>query len=556
MTYRSLAEVIVQQLPIPPFTYRSTSSGIEQLTRFYLLPIVNDTVDEITRGIFSVHGQVGTSAFLFSYDDRRYICPKQGGLTLLSIHNKYDFLQLPLQKTEFTINLEKDGKPLPGSPFPVMGIAGSSGILPLTLISKVQERWECIQGIYKAENNLYSCYLSNEAEEFAAFVEEFLSRMDQPSAEASSISLSFPAVHTSRKSAVDQEVDCTDPQSVVRYLDDYVIGQEEAKKDVAVAVSSLMMRKATGDETLPKMNTMLIGPTGVGKTYMMKILARKAGIPFAFTKLVGRSAEGYYGQNVSKVFDQIHLQAKGKEEDEEAPYGIVFLDEIDKIVYGGVGGKFSFGEQMQNELIGWVEEDHLSRALGEGNSRTAYQLNTKNLLFVVAGAFQGRGKQHDGLSEIIASRLAGGRQIGFGAAHPQRAEKDSLLHQVQPEDLMSWGFLPELVGRFPVVSTLDRLTEEQRVRILTEAKDSTLAGHVRLLTAQGYTIKDPTLLAQLIVSRCPAETGARGLASVCSQLFRDVLFDPSAFADNNKNICIDRLTGALPASAAVAVSEM
>src|SRR3989344_759255 len=552
MTYHSLAEELVLHLPVTPF---SVAYADGKATPVYVL-LTDVSSEGVVRGLFPIHGNFGVSQFsLEACDDlgKKWfkLIDRETSSLVQIVEREIKSHSLPLERTEFKSDIGKidasgECSSYFDSPFSVYGFPSDQGTLPIIFATPERDRYR-FSGIYERNKNLGSYLERVHQEALFIFVSNLL---------ADRKSYSPPVIKTTSKTG-NGPVDFTDPQSIVRYLDDYVIGQEEAKKDVAVAVSSLMIRRAAGDETLPKMNVMLIGSTGTGKTYMMQKLAGKAKIPFAFTKLVGRSTEGYYGQNVSKVFDQIHLQVQDKEEGGEAPYGIVFLDEIDKIVYGsGVGGKFSFGDQMQNELIGWVEEDHLSRALGEGNSRVAYQLNTKNLLFVVAGAFQGQGGQHDGLAEIIARRLAGGRQIGFGAAHPQPVERDSLLHQVRPEDLISWGFLPELVGRFPVVSTFHQLSEEQRVRILTEAKDSTLAGHIRLLAAQGYTLKDDVSLAQLIVSRCPAETGARGLASACSQLFREVLFNPSAFADGRKNISLDRLTGILPASEVVAVGGM
>ncbi len=414
--------------------------------------------------------------------------------------------------------------------------------MPLLLATETEKGYVA-KGIRFWEKRLvsYSEVNTKNRSRISPFVQDFLVGRHQvsvavPSDITSSTIKPVPFIKTSKKTARNVAVNPEDPKSLVDHLDEYVIGHDEAKKAVAVAVSSLAVRMKTGDETLPKMNTMLIGSTGVGKTYMMKILAKKIGLPFAQAKLVGRSSEGYRGQNVSTVFDQIYSSTKGQ----EAPYGIVFLDEADKIANDDWGSGSGYGQRIQKELIGWVEEEIISREIGEGASRSQYQFSTRNLLFVMAGAFQGQGKGN-ALTDIISRRLAGGKTIGFGAAASRPDDNQLLLSQVQPEDLITWGFFPELVGRFPVITTLNPLTEDERICILTEAKDSPLEGYVRLLAARGYTIQDYSQLAGLIVSRCPPETGARGLSSVCSKLFRDVLYDPQRFADRQRNIPLEKL---------------
>lgn len=322
-------------------------------------------------------------------------------------------------------------------------------------------------------------------------------------------------------SIVEPEVNWEVPKSIVKYLNCYVIGQEEAKKVVSVAFSNYMTRVKTKNEKVTKDNILILGPSGVGKTFMMSLLAKKANLPFVQSKLTGKSSEGYKGANLSKVFDQMRSLAP-----EEAPYGIIFLDEIDKLAKSG-SDENGPEVRLQNEMIGWLEEDTIMGTYCSKGETEDYKLNTKNILFVTAGAFQSFGKE-DGLAEIIKNRLL--------SKNNDTINDHKVLFKTKPEDLMLYGFRSELVGRLPTIAVFNPLTIEDRVRILTEARRSPLIKYYELFKAKGYTLELDDSTMQVIASRCPDQTGARALDSVCSDLFTEILFEPTPYITPNNTI--------------------
>jgi len=352
-----------------------------------------------------------------------------------------------------------------------------------------------------------------------------------PKTSAKAINVSSKKAEPKPLITADEEIDWHRPKSIKTYLDRYLIGQEDAKRTVAVAFSNYMTRVRSGNPDLPKDNLLLIGPSGTGKTYLMSLLAKKASLPFAETKAVGKSDEGYKGENLSTVFEQIRSKTT-----EEAPAGIVFIDEIDKLASGGDTGRMR--DSLQDEVIGWAEETVI---YGDTNSnKKPKPINTRNILFAIAGAFQGTGR--DALESIIKRRLRSkqGRTIGFGSQveiqTPEDAEK--ILSSVTPEDLIEYGLKPELIGRFSSMGILHKLDQEQKIRILTEAEGSRLKQYKALFQEKGYSLELEESVYALIVNAAPEETGARGLSAICNDLFTDYLYDPAEFADDDGVILV------------------
>ncbi len=335
------------------------------------------------------------------------------------------------------------------------------------------------------------------------------------------------------KARSDRPFDWQDRQSIVDYLDRYIIGQNVAKRQLAVVFAAYMKRVATDDSSLPKLNTLLLGPSGVGKTALVQLLAEKLEVPYLETKVSDKSTSGLVGENLGYIFSHLRGRTKGK-----APYAVVFLDELDKIAAVGAHSANWKGPGLQNEIVGWIEGATV------GGSHDAYTMDTRNMLFVAAGAFQGLSGVHGSLVEVIAKRLGvplGTQQEAIFANSAderwinQIGQKDqhSLLKEVTPEDLITYGLVPELVGRLPVTVPFHSLTIEDKVRILMESERSPMKKHIQFLASEGYRLILQPEAAQVMAELCPPETGARALEHIAFKALELILFEPKAYARNN-----------------------
>ncbi len=448
---------------------------------------------------------------------------------LVGDDGKSQVLYLPVIRTTFTVEVD-----IPDStPYAVMGIELDDQKLPLILSSPTDEGIK-VRGIYLTPHNSIQTFVYPALDEHPA-IKIWVNRFMKPSqtTKKSKLIQTTQPLTTSQKdhyiSENDLEINWENPRSIVDYLDQYIIGQDEAKKTVAVAFSNYMIRYHTKDESLPKENILLVGGTGVGKTYMISLLAKKADLPVVESKISTKSAEGFKGENISTIFEQLKSKTK-----DEAPYAIVFLDEVDKLV-SDVSGT-SVGQRLQDHLIAWLEEDVI---MGSGDNQTSKSpLNTKNILFVAAGAFSGEGHS---LEDIVKKRRGiNQKKMGFGTL--QETEKpDSYLTHVQPEDIIRYGLKPELVGRLPAIAILNPLTTEDKVRIIKESRGSQLGKYLRLLEVKGYEVELEEPVYRLIAEAYPKETGARALSSVCSDLFTEVNFDPERYVSNGRVIITPQL---------------
>lgn len=344
------------------------------------------------------------------------------------------------------------------------------------------------------------------------------------------------SVKTKKRSG-ELQINLLKPNEIKRHLDEYVIGQDQAKKVLSVAIYNHYKRVMNSNESddidIEKSNVLLVGETGTGKTLLVRTLAKILKVPFCIADATVLTEAGYVGEDVESVISRLY---QASDYDAEATQrGIVYIDEIDKIARKGDNPSISrdvSGEGVQQGLLKLLEGT-IANIAPEGGRKHPDQkfvkIDTKNILFICGGAF-------NGIEKLIAKRL-NNSAIGFHSGKKDRLKDSDLIEQIAPSDLKSFGLIPEIIGRMPMITYLQPLDREALKNILVKPKNALLKQYIKLMELEGIKLVFDKKAIDLIISKAVEfKLGARGLRTICEKLMLDVMYD--APSKNEKEITI------------------
>ena len=333
------------------------------------------------------------------------------------------------------------------------------------------------------------------------------------------------------------------PKAIKEFLDQYVIGQDRAKKLLAVAVYNHYKRinhnlvdKPDDGVELEKSNILMVGPTGTGKTLMARTIAKMLDVPFTIVDATVLTEAGYVGEDVESILTRLLQEADY--DVKKAERGIVFIDEIDKVARKSDNPSITrdvSGEGVQQAMLKLLEGNVVNVPPKGGRKHPEQDfvhVNTENILFICGGAFEG-------IERRIAQRL-NTQVIGFGASEKQRIDKNNLLQYVSAMDLRGYGLIPEIIGRLPVITYLDALDRDALKRILTEPKNAILRQYEKIFELDGMKLViDPEVLDLIVDTSIKNKLGARGLRSICEQIMNDAMFEAPSSKKKSFHLTLD-----------------